>query len=68
MVNLPLLQWLHEPMMFALAQFILLLPIVYLGRSFFTKGFQTLLAGHPNMDSLIALGTSSAIAQGLIMI
>ncbi|HEP1809417.1 TPA: heavy metal translocating P-type ATPase [Streptococcus suis] len=68
MVNLPLPQWLHEPMMFALAQFILLLPIVYLGRSFFTKGFQTLLAGHPNMDSLIALGTSSAIAQGLIMI
>ncbi|HEL1768770.1 TPA: copper-translocating P-type ATPase [Streptococcus suis] len=68
MVNLPLPQWLHEPMIFALAQFILLLPIVYLGRSFFTKGFQTLLAGHPNMDSLIALGTSSAIAQGLIMI
>ncbi|HEL2055762.1 TPA: heavy metal translocating P-type ATPase [Streptococcus suis] len=68
MVNLPLPQWLHEPMIFALAQFILLLPIVYLGQSFFTKGFQTLLAGHPNMDSLIALGTSSAIAQGLIMI
>lgn len=68
MVNLPLPQWLHEPMTFALAQFILILPVVYLGRSFFTKGFQTLLAGHPNMDSLIAIGTSSAIAQGLIMI
>ncbi|WP_170242278.1 heavy metal translocating P-type ATPase [Streptococcus suis] len=67
MVGLPLPQWLHEPMIFALAQFILILPVVYLGRSFFTKGFQTLLAGHPNMDSLIALGTSSAIAQGLIM-
>ncbi|HFR3537970.1 TPA: heavy metal translocating P-type ATPase [Streptococcus suis] len=68
MVNLPLPQWLHEPMSFALAQFVLILPVVYLGRSFFTKGFQTLLAGHPNMDSLIAIGTSSAIAQGLIMI
>lgn len=68
MVGLPLPQWLHEPMTFALAQFILILPVVYLGRSFFTKGFQTLLAGHPNMDSLIAIGTSSAIAQGLIMI
>ncbi|HFI0272255.1 heavy metal translocating P-type ATPase [Streptococcus suis] len=67
MVGLPLPQWLHEPMTFALAQFILILPVVYLGRSFFTKGFQTLLAGHPNMDSLIAIGTSSAIIQGLIM-
>ncbi len=68
MVNLPLPQWLHEPMTFALAQLILLVPIVYLGRNFFTKGFKTLLAGHPNMDSLIAIGTSSAIVQGLIML
>ncbi|MEG3343516.1 copper-translocating P-type ATPase [Streptococcus suis] len=68
MVNLPLPQWLHEPMMFALAQFILLIPILYIGRSFFQKGFKTLLQGHPNMDSLIAVGTGAALVQGLLMI
>ncbi len=34
----------------------------------FPKGFKTLLQGHPNMDSLIAVGTGAALVQGLLMI
>lgn len=68
MVQLPLPQWLHHPIVYGATQLALFLPILYLGRSFFTKGFQTLVAGHPNMDSLIAIGTGSALVQGMVML
>ena len=57
----------HEPVSYALTQIVLTLPVVYLGRSFYVRGFKNLLAGHPNMDSLIAIGTSAALLQGLVM-
>ena len=56
---------------FALVQLVLTIPILYLGRSFFTVGFKALFKGHPNMDSLVALGTSAAIiysVYGTIMV
>lgn len=53
-----------DPMMnpdtFALLQLILTLPVMFFGRQFFTVGFKTLFKGHPNMDSLVALGTGAA--------
>ncbi|MGO2265237.1 MAG: heavy metal translocating P-type ATPase [Vagococcus salmoninarum] len=52
---------------FAVTQLILTLPVVYLGRSFYQIGFKALFKGHPNMDSLIAIGTSAAILQGIVM-
>lgn len=66
--GLPLPALLHQPLVFAVSQILLLIPILYIGRSFFTKGFKTLLQGHPNMDSLIAVGTGAALLQGLLMI
>jgi Cu+-exporting ATPase len=54
-----------NPLNFALAQIILLIPIVISGYKFYTVGFKTLFSGHPNMDSLIAVGTSSAIVYGI---
>ena len=57
----------HQSVRYALTQLALTLPVVYLGRSFYIKGFKNLLAGHPNMDSLIAIGTSAALLQGIIM-
>ena len=50
---------------FATTQFLLLLPIVYVNRKFFAVGFKTLWHRSPNMDSLIALGASSAVAYGI---
>lgn len=57
----------HESFRYALTQLIFTLPVVYLGRSFYVRGFKNLMAGHPNMDSLIAIGTSAALIQGLAM-
>ncbi len=54
----------HNPLAFALVQFILTLPIIYGGRSFYKNGFSSLVKGHPNMDTLVAIGTFSALLYG----
>jgi P-type Cu+ transporter len=51
----------HRPGVFAVTQLLLTLPIVIAGIHFYTKGFPSLFRGHPNMDALIAIGTTSAI-------
>ncbi len=51
----------HNPLNFALTQLFLVLPVVAAGFHFYTKGFSTLVRLQPNMDSLIAIGTSAAV-------
>ncbi|MEH7886994.1 heavy metal translocating P-type ATPase [Bacillus sp. JJ1609] len=50
----------HNPAAFANVQLVLEIPVMILGKPFFTVGFKTLIKRHPNMDSLVALGTSAA--------
>lgn len=50
----------HHPLTFALIQFFLVLPIMWLGRHFYLTGIPALLRKSPNMDSLIAIGTGAA--------
>ena len=52
-------------LIYAVAQLILTLPIVYAGRDFFIHGFKNLLRKSPTMDSLIAIGSSAAILYSL---
>ena len=52
-------------MNFALTQFLLLLPILYVNRKFFSVGFKTLAHRSPNMDSLIAMGSGAALVYGI---
>ena len=49
------------PLNFAIIQIALIIPVIIAGFKFFTVGFSALLHRSPNMDSLIAIGTSSAI-------
>ncbi len=53
---------------FALTQFLLCLPIMFINRNFYEKGFSTLWHRAPNMDSLIAVGSSAAIVYGIFAI
>ena len=53
---------------FAFTQFLLLLPVVFVNFKFFRVGFKTLVHGAPNMDSLIALGSTAASAYGIYAI
>jgi Cu+-exporting ATPase len=49
------------PLRFAVLQIILVTPIIIAGYRFYTVGFKALLQRSPNMDSLVAIGTSAAI-------
>lgn len=49
---------------FAFLQFLLLIPIVALNRKYYINGFRTLFRLSPNMDTLIAIGSSAAILYG----
>lgn len=49
-------------MTLALAELLLLLPILYANRSYFTGGFKSLIHGAPTMDALIAIGASASVA------
>jgi len=53
------------PLVFALVQLGLTIPVVIAGSRFYTKGFKTLLRGAPNMDTLVAIGTGSAFLYSL---
>lgn len=50
---------------FALTQLLLTMPIVAINFHFFRNGGKTLLAGAPNMDSLVALGSGAAAIFGI---
>lgn len=53
---------------FALTQFLLCLPVAFVNRAYYTKGFSTLLHGAPNMDTLIAVGSSASLVYGVFAI
>ena len=65
MLGLPLPAPLHQPLVFALAQAVLTLPVLWLGRHFYTEGLGALWRKAPNMSSLVALGTGSALLYSL---
>lgn len=49
-----------SPLGHALLQFLLVIPVMLLGRNFYINGIPALVRGVPNMDTLIALGTGAA--------
>ena len=71
MIGLPLpgfLTGLENAVGFALTQFLLCLPVAYVNRKYYIKGFSTLAHGAPNMDSLIAIGSTASLAYGIFAI
>jgi len=68
MLGLPIPEFIRPemfPLNFALVQLFLVIPIIIAGYRFYTVGFSRLFRLEPNMDSLIAVGTSAAILYGL---
>lgn len=69
MVGMPLPDWLEphsEPQNFIIAQFLLTLPVVWLGRHFYIDGLAALYRFSPNMDTLVAVGTGAAFMYSVI--
>ena len=68
MVGLPVPNWYHgteNTLVAALFQFLLTLVPVYMNRVYFTRGLKALWHRAPNMDSLIAVGSLSALIYGV---
>ncbi len=71
MAGLPLPPFLtgHENAVgFAMTQLLLTLPVVYVNRRYYEVGFRTLFRGSPNMDSLIAIGSTASLVYGVFAI
>ena len=71
MVNLPLPRFLEGTsgaINNAFVQFLLTIPVIFVNRKFFISGFKSLKNGSPNMDTLVALGSSSALMYGIFVI
>lgn len=56
---------LHDTKFNGIAQLICTLVVMHMGRSFYFRGFGSLIKGSPNMDTLIAIGTASAFIYSL---
>jgi Cu+-exporting ATPase len=50
----------ENPLNFAFVQVLLVIPTIIAGYRFYTVGFSAIFKGSPNMDSLIAMGTTAA--------
>ena len=67
MMGLPVPGFMHrQPLLAAVVQLALCLPILILNRAYFTVGFSRLFKGAPNMDSLVALGAAAGLVYSLI--
>lgn len=55
----------NSPLAYALVQLALTIPIVCVGYKFYTVGYKSLWQRSPNMDSLIAIGTTAAIVYSV---
>ncbi|MEG1596466.1 MAG: heavy metal translocating P-type ATPase [Lachnospiraceae bacterium] len=73
--GLPVPDWIQaifhgdeNAIVFAFTQFLLLLPILYVNRNYYSAGFKNLWHRSPNMDSLIAVGSGAAIVYGCFAI
>lgn len=58
----------HNMIAFVFTQFLLMMPIVLVNYKYFTVGFKALIQRSPNMDSLVAIGSSAAVLYGIFAI
>ncbi|MCF0132540.1 MAG: heavy metal translocating P-type ATPase [Blautia sp.] len=71
MIGLPMpgfLSGIENGVSFAFTQLLLCIPVILVNRKYYTKGFQTLAHLAPNMDSLIAVGSSASLIYGIFAI
>ena len=53
---------------FALTQLLLCVPVLYINRAYFERGFRSLIHGAPNMDTLISVGSGASLIYGIFAI
>jgi Cu+-exporting ATPase len=53
------------PLIYALIELMLVIPVISVGYKFYTVGFKALIQRNPNMDSLISIGTIAAVMYSI---
>ena len=67
--NLPVFPFMsmnQNPIGFAITQIVLTVPVMFIGKRFFIVGFSSLFKGTPNMDSLVAVGSTASFIYSLV--
>ena len=71
MLGLPMPYWYRggeNGLTAALLQLFLTLPVLYLNRTYYSRGIKSLLQRAPNMDSLIAVGSGAALVYSVAVL
>ncbi len=69
MLHLPVPSFFHEnPIALGLVQLLLAAIVMVINQKFFISGYKSLFHGSPNMDTLIALGSSAAFGYSTVML
>lgn len=69
MLHIPIPNFFEEnPLLLAITELLLTLPVVYLNRHYYINGYKRLFKLSPNMDSLIAIGSSASLFYGIFVI
>lgn len=56
-----------NPQNFALLLFLLALPVIVLGKNYYSSGFSSLMHGNPNMNTLVALSSVASLMYSLVL-
>ena len=56
-----------HPVNAAIVQILLTVPVMLIGKNFYTRGFTSLFHGNPNMDTLVAIGSTASFIYSLVM-
>lgn len=65
--TLPFFDINSNPHGYALTQLLLTFPVLFIGRKFFLAGIPALFKGHPDMDSLVAIGSGASMIYSIVM-
>lgn len=66
MLGWPIPSSLHNPVIVASIEMILALAVMIINKKFFVSGYRSLFSGAPNMDTLVALGSTASFGYSLV--
>ena len=64
----PIFTGTQNAVIFAFTQLLMTVPVIYVNRKYYINGYRMLFRGAPNMDTLIAVGSSAALIYGIFAI
>jgi len=65
MWHLPLPQFLDDPGLLAVTELLLSVPVIAANFGYFSRGFKNIFHGAPNMDSMVAVGSTAAVGYSV---